>query len=142
MKRRKTLMRSIGRIRRVWNYHVKTVAAAEGIPDSYRQVLMFLFHHPGASQKEVATFIGITTSAVNQTVKKMQEESYLQKETDSSDKRNCKLFLTEKGTEVAKRIYEALDASDHAITKWIGAEREMEWIEILEQLSDYIEEEL
>lgn len=142
MKRRKTLMRSIGRIRRVWNCHVKQVAIAEGIPDSYRQVLMFLFHHPGSSQKEVAEFGGITTSAVNQTVKKMQEEAYLQKETDPSDKRNCKLYLTEKGRNAAERIHEILDASDQAITEWVGADREREWIELIEQLAEYIEEEL
>lgn len=142
MKKRMTLMRSMRRVRGVWNYHVKKVAAEVGIPDSYRQILMFLFHHPGCSQRQVAEFSGITTSAVNQTVKRMQDEAYLRKETDPSDKRNCKLYLTEKGMEVAEKIYERLDGSDQAITKWLGADREKEWIEILEQLADYIEEEL
>ena len=140
--RRQTLMRSISRARGAWTNHVREIALAEGIPDSYRTVLMYLLRHPGASQRNIAEFAGITTSAVNQTVRSMQEEDYLRKETDLSDKRNSRLFLTEKGSAIAIRVYEKLDAADDAITAMLGAEREAELITLLEQLTDYIRKEL
>ena len=140
--RRQTLMRSIARARGAWTNHVREIALAEGIPDSYRTVLMYLLRHPGASQRNIAEFAGITTSAVNQTVRSMQEEDYLRKETDLSDKRNSRLFLTEKGSAIAIRVYKKLDAADDAITGMLGAEREAELITLLERLADYIRKEL
>lgn len=142
MNRRQTLMRSIARARGAWTNHVREIALSEGIPDSYRTVLMYLLRHPGASQRNIAEFAGITTSAVNQTVRSMQEEDYLRKETDLSDKRNSRLFLTEKGSAIAIRVYEKLDAADDAITAMLGAEREAELIMLLEQLADYIRKDL
>lgn len=135
-------MRSIVRARGAWTNHVREIALSEGIPDSYRTVLMYLLRHPGASQRNIAEFAGITTSAVNQTVRSMQEEDYLRKETDLSDKRNSRLFLTEKGSAIAIRVYEKLDAADDAITAMLGAEREAELITLLEQLADYIRKDL
>ena len=142
MKKRQTLMRAVARARHAWNNHVREISLEEGIPDSYRTVLLFLHRNPGSSQRNIAEFAGITTSAVNQVVKSMLEENYLRKEVDTSDKRNSRLSLTEKGTSVAAKLFERLDASDDAITAMIGAEKEAELISFLEQLADYIRKDL
>lgn len=142
MKKRQTVMRSVGRARRVWNNHVKQIAQAEGIPDSYRQVVMFLHHHPGSGQRSIAEFVGVTTSAINQVVKSMLEEDYLRKEADPSDRRGTRLYLTEKGESVASRLREKLDDADSAITAFLGEDREAELIEVLESLADFVRREL
>ena len=142
MKKRKTIMRSISNARIAWNNHVREIARAEGIHDSYRSILMFLLRHPGANQRNLAEFAGITTSAINQTVKTMQEEGYLYKETDSCDKRHSKLFLTAKGETIARRVYERLDNSDDAITAMIGAEKEAKLIALLDDLAEFIRKDL
>ena len=138
MTQRKTIMRAVARTRQAWQNHVRSVALEEGIPESYRTVLMYLLRHPGANQRNMAEFAGITTSAVNQTVKAMQEEDYLRKETDPSDKRHSRLYLTEKGDAIARRVFDRLDASDDAITAMIGAENEEALIALLENLADFI----
>ena len=142
MKKRQTLMRAVGRARRAWDNHVKVVTQAEGIPDSYRTVLMFLLRHPGSGQRDIAEFASITTSAVNQAVKSMLEEGYLTKETDIADKRNSRLYLTEKGSTVAARVFEKLDTADDAITARIGAEKEAELIAFLDGLAEFIRKDL
>ena len=142
MKKRQTLMRAVGRARRAWDNHVKAVTQAEGIPDSYRTVLMFLLRHPGSGQRDIAEFASITTSAVNQAVKSMLEEGYLTKETDIADKRNSRLYLTEKGSTVAARVFEKLDTADDAITARIGAEKEAELIAFLDGLAEFIRKDL
>lgn len=142
MNKRQTLMRSITRTRHAWNSHVRAITLAEGIPDSYRAVLLFLCRNPGSSQRNIAEFAGITTSAVNQVVKSMVEENYLHKETDTTDKRNSRLYLTEKGSNAAEKLYEKMDASDDAITALIGAEKEAELIALLNQLAEYIRKDL
>ena len=142
MSKRRALMREMARTRHAWNEYVREIALAEGIPDSYRPVLMFLHHHPGFSQRSTAEFVGVTTSAINQIVKSMLEEDYLRKESDPSDKRSSKLYLTEKGTAVALKLHEKLGEADDAITALIGAEREEELMDLLEQLTDFIRREL
>lgn len=142
MKKRQTLMGSIGKVRSAWSSHVREAALAEGIPDSYRTVLMFLLRHPGSNQRNIAEFAGVTTSAVNQAVKSLLEEDYLRKEVDASDKRNSKLYLTEKGDSIAQRLFAKLHASDDAITAMIGAEKEAELIAFLDNLADYIRKDL
>ena len=142
MKKRKTLMRAVATARSAWQNHVREIALAEGIPDSWRTVLMFLLRHPGSSQRSIAEFAGVTTSAINQVVKSMQEEDYLRKEVDPCDKRNSMLYLTEKGSCVATKLFEKLDASDDAITAMIGPDKEAELIALLEQMADYIRKDL
>lgn len=142
MQKRQTLMREIGRVRRAWNDHIREIALSEGIPDSYRSVIMFLYHNPGSSQKTVAEFVGVTTSAINQVVKNMLDNAYLLKETDPSDKRNSRLYLTDIGETIADRLHKQLGKSDDAITAFVGTEREQELMEFLHQLADFIQKEL
>lgn len=142
MNRRQTVMRAVAKARHAWMNHVKEITLAEGIPESYRMVLMFLHRNPGSSQRNIAEFVGVTTSAINQVVKSMLEEEYLRKEVNPTDKRNSKLFLTEKGNQVAEKLHEKLDASDNAITAVISPEKEAEIIALLEQIADFIRKEL
>ncbi len=142
MLKRKSIMCSISHARRIWCNMMKQIAREEGIPDSYRQIIMFLSHNPGACQKDIAEFSGVTTSAINQSVKSMLEEQFIYKEADSSDKRNTRLFLTEQGSEIAERLRRRLDHADALITKYMGAEKEAELIRLLDNLSDFIQEEL
>ena len=131
-------MRAVARARRAWELHVREIALSAGIPESYRTVLMYLYRHPGAGQRSIAEFAEITASAVNQTVKSMLADGYLCKETDESDKRNSRLYLTEKGEETAAQLYEKLNVSDDAITALIGAEKEAELIALLENVAAHI----
>lgn len=138
MERRRTLMMAMARTRRAWTNHVKEVALNIGIPESYRMVISFLHRNPGANQRNIAEFADVTTSAINQTVKSMIEEGYLRKETDSSDKRHSKLFLTEKSEEIAGKLLERLNASDEVITALVTPEKEEELIELLDKITDCI----
>lgn len=142
MSKRWTLMHGIARARTAWSDHVRKIAQEEGIPDSYRPVIMFLYRNPGASQKSIADFLNVTASAVNQVVKSMSDEGYLRKETDPVDKRSCKLYLTAHGEELAVRLYRRLDESDDAITAFIGAEQEDALMKLLHELTDFIQKEL
>ena len=142
MEKRRTLMMAMARTRRAWTNHVKEVALDIGIPDSYRMVISYLHRNPGANQRNIAEFADVTTSAVNQTVKSMLEEGYLRKETDECDKRHSRLYLTEKGEEIGKKLRERLSASDEVITDLVTPEKEAELIELLDKITDCIRRDL
>lgn len=141
-KRKRTVMMALNRTRRAWIDHTKAVAQEIGIPDSYRTVIMYLSREPGANQKNIAEFANITTAAVNQTVKEMIANGYLKKETDETDRRYTKLYLTEKGGEIALKLREKLRISDEVITAAITPEKEAEMMELLDKIHDCIRRDL
>lgn len=140
--RKRTVMKALMRTRRAWLDHTREVARKIGIPDSYRKIIMYLDRAPGANQKNIADHADITTAAVNQIVKEMISEGYVQKEQDSADRRYTKLYLTEKGLEAAGRLREILHHSDEVITSVIGPEKEAEMIELLDKIHDCIRRDL
>lgn len=135
-------MMALGRTQKEWVNHMRKCALEVGIPDSYRMIIMFLSRHPGANQKELAEFSNKTTAAVNQTVKEMQANGYLQMETDESDRRFTRLFLTERGMEKSQLLRKRLHKSDEVITKLIGEEKEDEIVALLNEVYKVIKEGL
>lgn len=141
-RRKRSVMMAISRTRRAWIEHTKVLARELGIPDSYRTIILYLSRKPGASQKTIAEFSDITTAAVNQTVKEMIAEGYVEKEIDQSDKRCTKLYLTQKGEDTAKKLREMLHKSDEVITAAITPEKEEEMLELLNKIYQCIREDL
>ena len=141
-KRKRSVMMAIHRTRRAWLEHTKAVAQEMGIPESYRMVIMYLLREPGANQKNIAEFANITTAAVNQTVKEMLANGYLEKQTDEQDRRYTKLYLTEKGSEIAYKLRERIRVADERITVEISQEKEAEMIELLDKIHDCIRRDL
>lgn len=121
---------------------MRRCALEVGIPDSYRTVILFLSRHPGANQKMLAEFSDKTTAAINQTVKEMLAGQYIRKETDETDQRYTKLFLTEKGQQKAELLRNRLGQSDDKITAAVTEEKERELIAMLDELYRVIREDL
>ena len=122
-------MMELSRTQKEWVKHMRKCALEVGIPDSYRMIIMYLSRNPGASQKMLAEFADKTTAAINQTVKEMQANGYIRKETDEADGRYTRLYLTDKGAERSELLRERLRVSDEFITNAIGEEKEKELME-------------
>lgn len=133
------LMRTILRTNKQWTLYRRKISQEIGIPDSYRMILMYLNRHPGASQKEIAEFRDITTSSVNQTVKEMILTGYLEKQTDETDQRCTKLYLTEKGLQCAGQIRQRIEEAEEKIARFITPEKKKEIIDLLTSLSEQIQ---
>ena len=138
--KRRTVMMAVCRTAHAWERYQKTLALRLGVPDPYLRILRFVARHPGASQQMIAQFGQVTTAAVNQTVKEMLKDGYLRKETDESDRRYSKLYLTEQGEALSRELRQMLSETDGKITAAIGAEREEKMIELLDLIHDCIRE--
>lgn len=138
----KPLMFLVRRTVRQWENYMKSVARSQGIPASYRVVLIYLLRHPGSSQKEIAGHRETTTSAISQVVKEMEREGLVRKETSEQDQRYVQLYLTPKGTETALAIRSRIRQADEKMAEILGEEKEAQIIELMEELSRIIEKEL
>jgi DNA-binding MarR family transcriptional regulator len=60
-------------------------------------ILKMVGDHPGIFISEMARNFNITRAVVAKTVKKLEKRGFLIKETDSTDKKRLRLYLTDKG---------------------------------------------
>lgn len=67
-------------------------------------ILLHVHRHPGASQDSIANHMYLEKCTVARRTKKLEELGCLYRETDPSDRRQNKLYLTEKGESLAPVI--------------------------------------
>lgn len=139
--KKRTAMMAVGRTHFIWEKCNRAEAARLGVPESYLKLILFLSRNPGAGQREIAEFSHVSTAAVNQTVKEMLAADYLRKEADGTDRRRSRLFLTEKGTDVAERMRQSFEDRDARITAALTPEKERELIGLLDTVRACLEEE-
>ncbi len=80
-------------------FHNKMLAHSEnsGVSERYRYLLFHLAHNDGANQLELAKVSRLKPPTVSITVQKLEAEGYVRRESDGSDARVNRIFLTEKG---------------------------------------------
>lgn len=71
---------------------------------TYRPILHMLIHHDGCNQLDVAKFTMLKAPTISITLKNMEFDGLIRKECDKDDKRNVKIFLTEKGKEQNEKM--------------------------------------
>ncbi len=135
-------MREMKETLRDWGDGLKRITTASGVPDLYRPVIMYLFHNPGSTQKDIAAFHRITAASVSRTISEMLVEGYITKVVDSKDGRYLHLYLTEKGTDAANRIRERIQSAEQMVIDAITPEKEAEMLDCLEKIREAIAREL
>ena len=126
MKEEKTLMMLVGAVFREWREYTQGVAGRVGISDAYRPVVIYLSRHPGAGQKEIADFHGVSGAAISRTVKDMLRDGYLRRETDAEDGRCARLYLTDRGLAASAYVRDILHGTDALITEALTPGKEAE----------------
>lgn len=87
-------------------------ASTMGMPHSQHRMLMFLFHHEGLSQKEIAQNMETSTAAVAAMLKRMEAEGLLSRTPASKDSRVNEIRLTERGRQAVNRTTEIFGKID------------------------------
>lgn len=91
--------------------HRKTVPL--GMFAGQMPLLMFVKHHPGCTQRDIADARGVSTPAVATSIKRLQKAGLLQKLTDETDMRCNKITLTEQGRQAildGQRLFDEVTA--------------------------------
>lgn len=70
--------------------------------------LINLYEHEGINQKTLGELLNIDRANTTRAIKKLETIGYVMSVTDSEDKRNKKLYLTQKGHSVIPAIREFL----------------------------------
>ena len=94
---------------------LQLVQQCTGISHSQHLLLMVLSNDEFHSQKEIATKLNISPAAVTMSLKKLESEGYIIKNTNPNDTRFNFVTLTEKGEGVVSFSRQLFDDIDHEL---------------------------
>lgn len=77
------------------------------IGSGQQDFLYVICNHQGISQTELSKMLHIGKGTTTKAIKHLEKAGYVRREKDLEDKRAYKLYLTEKGNEIAPLVNEA-----------------------------------
>lgn len=101
---------------------MQLVQQCTGISHSQHLLLMVLAHANFRSQKEIATRLNISPAAVTMSLKKLESEGYITKNTNPKDTRFNFVTLTEKGEGVVSFSRQLFADIDHELFEGFNEE--------------------
>lgn len=95
------------------------------IHHSQHRLLVELSHHDALpTQKDLAERLDVSTAAVAVTLKKLEENGYIDRKADEGDTRFNRIALTEKGEAILKETRTLFDGVDEAMLAGIPDEEQ------------------
>ena len=70
--------------------------------------LVALYKKAGISQEELSDYLRIDKATTAKAIKKLEDEGYVRRDIDESDKRAYKVYVTQKALDVKPKIREAI----------------------------------
>jgi DNA-binding MarR family transcriptional regulator len=94
-------------------------------------MLMFLSEHEGLTHSEIAEKLNISPAAATKVIKRLEEEGYIQRQSDEKDERLSRVFMQEAGRAVISGIKSSFKKLDEQTFQNFGDED-------LDRLEDYL----
>ena len=88
-----------------------------GLHPGQPPMLWHIFQEEGLSQKELARRLQVKPPTVNVSLQRMERADYICRRQDEKDQRVSRIYLTEKGRELASRIGGIMKANEEQITR-------------------------
>jgi DNA-binding MarR family transcriptional regulator len=126
-----------------WEHrHPKADLSRIGIGERQRMILGILQDNAGITQKELTTNLRISSSSMGELLGKLEQNGYLLRQSNISDKRTFNISLTDKGREVVESYKEIRSAATQEWCSGLPDCEQEELIRLLEKLNSSMEKQL
>jgi|GEM_PF-1414874 len=105
-----------------------------GVNASTYRVLSKVSRQPGITQKDIAAFFDIDKANITRAVNKLVEQNLLICQVDKSDKRKHRLFLTEDGKEITKKMEICMNKWQEMILKDFSPEEQKHFYNLMDTI--------
>lgn len=106
--------------------------------------LIQVYRHPGITQDGISLNAGIDKGTVARTVKQLEDNGLVIRETDSKDRRVNHIYATEKGMESKEQVFQIIRELHEVLYRGLCDSEIAEAISLLERMrnnmDDYINE--
>ncbi|MBQ3099503.1 MAG: winged helix-turn-helix transcriptional regulator [Clostridia bacterium] len=101
---------------------------------SFRHILFHLAHQDGRTQLELANLTHLKPPTVSVSLTKLEADGYVERVTDPRDHRQTRVYLTEKGRDVHRRIHAAIEEIEAKVTQSLSEDERGELVTLLIKL--------
>ncbi|MBE6554420.1 MAG: MarR family transcriptional regulator [Ruminococcaceae bacterium] len=108
------------------------------LQDSARLIMRELSHSDGCSQLELVHATHLKPPTVSVTLKSMEAEGLVRRESDAMDMRVTRVFLSEKGREHNRRVHERLHTLDEELMRDFSEEETRLLLDLLKRMRNNI----
>ncbi len=124
----------INEISKLFYDRMRTQSEDLGFKTGYRQILRFLSKEDGVTQIEIARDAHFKASTVSVTLKKMEDEGLIRRENDKNDQRQTRVYITEKGRELDRKLFAKVMECEDILAQNITEEETRILCEILTKM--------
>jgi DNA-binding MarR family transcriptional regulator len=78
-------------------------------------ILLALFRNSGISQEELSGYLKLDKGSIARSIKKLEDEAYIERRVDLDDKRAHKVFLTQKALDIIPIVRESIQSWEDLI---------------------------
>ncbi len=117
------------------------LAAQNGITQGVGYVLLII-EKSGTPATKVAPLMGMSSSSLSRLLKSMEDNGLIYKESNSSDKRVVKVFLTEKGVELRREVKRVVLDFNNKICERISKEDFEAFSKVTTIIKEQVQEDL
>jgi len=95
-----------------------------------------LMSRDGISQNELSEILGVDKGTTAKAMKKLTEAGYIERETDPSDGRSYRLFLTESGKKIGKDLRKLGKNLEELLTEGFSNEEKRQLLSLLQRAAE------
>jgi DNA-binding MarR family transcriptional regulator len=110
--------------------HMQTIVEGHAISRTQLELLFTIYHLQPTTAKNLAAKLHLTPGAISQLVEELMEQSLIERETDSSDRRKQVIKLSEEGSEVVKTFEKRRHAVMNKVIENLSDEELVTWLKI------------
>ncbi|HWQ77650.1 MAG TPA: MarR family transcriptional regulator [Anaerovoracaceae bacterium] len=121
-----TIGRSISILFRYGQSFLGRKLEAYNIGRGQHLILLTLLRNGGLRQEDLACGLKIDKGSIAKSIKKLEDAAYVERKTDSDDKRAYKVYLTQKAVDIMPKVKESIRIwEDHLTADFTEDEKTM-----------------
>jgi len=113
-----------------------------GVAHAQARLLKFVQDHDGCSLSEIVEELDVRPSSASELVSKLEQQGYVRRETNATDKRVTNIFITDAGRQHYATFAAARAKRDEEFFNGLSVEDQKELSDLLEKLSASLKEKL
>jgi len=128
----RNIVRYIARLERLRRHYLDEHLRTYNLHGSMFMIILYLDRNPGSSQDNLCEYLLIDKSGVARKCRSLEDEKYIRREQSQDDRRQNRLYLTEKGRELLPVIRSLLSEWREIVTKNMDEQEQKELLRLLE----------
>ena len=136
MKCEETLNGILMQVMRVHFLRMHSLLEETGLYHGQPPLLLLLDKENGQSQKMLADKLKVKPSTINVMIKRMEKTELVERKQDEKDQRTSRIFITEKGLVMCKKLYEINEEMERECLLNFTVEEKIIMRRLLSQIKD------